>query len=168
LELFSPCVFAPLPSLHETKNKKTMIKKLIFFLVIAFVAIQFYPRNNNNISKTKSEYALSISETTSDSVLQILKTSCFDCHSNNSVYPWYSNIQPFCWWINHHIYEGKESLNFDEWETYTSKKKNHVLHEIKEQIEEGEMPLESYTWIHKNAVLTAYQKSLIYDWVKGN
>ena len=145
-----------------------MIKKLIFFLVIVFVAIQFYPRNNNNISKTKSEYALSISETTSDSVLQILKTSCYDCHSNNSAYPWYTNIQPFCWWINHHIYEGKESLNFDEWETYTSKKKNHVLHEIKEQIEEGEMPLESYTWIHKNAVLTAYQKSLIYDWVKGN
>ncbi len=145
-----------------------MIKKIIFFLVIAFVAIQFYPRNNNNVSKIKSEYALSISETTSDSVLQILKTSCYDCHSNNSVYPWYSNIQPFAWWIAHHIYEGKESLNFDEWGTYTLKKKNHVLHEIEEQIEEGEMPLESYKWIHKNAVLTDQQKRLIYDWVRKN
>jgi len=145
-----------------------MIKKLIFFLVITFVAIQFYPRNNKNIAKNKSEYALSTSENTSDSVLQILKTSCYDCHSNNSIYPWYPNIRPFSWWINHHIYEGKESLNFDQWGTYTLKKKNHVLHEIEEQIEEGEMPLESYTWIHKNAVLTEQQKKLIYDWVRRN
>jgi hypothetical protein len=143
-----------------------MIKKLIFLLVIVFIVIQFYPRNNNNIAKNKSVYALSISETTSDSVLQILKTSCYDCHSNNSVYPWYTNIQPFSWWINHHINEGKESLNFDEWGTYTAKEKNHVLHEIEEQIEEGEMPLESYTWIHKNAVLTEQQKKLIYGWVR--
>jgi len=154
--------------LRETKKTKTkMMKKLIYFLVIVFVAIQFYPRKNNNVSKIKSEYALSISENTSDSVLQIIKTSCYDCHSNNSVYPWYTNIQPFSWWINHHIYEGKESLNFDEWGTYTLKEKNHVLHEIEEQIEEGEMPLESYTWIHKNAVLNKQQKELIYDWVKG-
>jgi hypothetical protein len=144
-----------------------MIKKIILLFLIAFIAIQFYPRNNNNVSKIKSVNALSISETSSDSVLQILKTSCYDCHSNNSVYPWYTNIQPFSWWINHHIYEGKESLNFDEWGTYTLKKKNHVLHEIEEQIEEGKMPLESYTLIHKNAILTQAQKSLIYDWVKG-
>jgi len=154
--------------LRETKKTKTkMMKKLIYFLVIVFVAIQFYPRKNNNVSKIKSEYALSISENTSDSVLQIIKTSCYDCHSNNSVYPWYTNIQPFSWWINHHIYEGKESLNFDEWGTYTLKERNHILHEIEEQIEEGEMPLESYTWIHKNAVLNKQQKELIYDWVKG-
>ena len=145
-----------------------MIKKIILLLGIVFIAIQFYPRNNNNVSKIKSEYALSISETTSDSVLQILRSSCYDCHSNNSVYPWYTNIQPFSWWINHHIYEGKESLNFDEWGTFTEKEKKHVLHEIEEQIEEGEMPLESYTLIHKNAVLTEQQKTLIYDWVKGN
>jgi hypothetical protein len=159
------CSFA---SFARNKKQKTMIKKIIFFLVIVFVAIQFYPRNNNNVSKTKSEYALSISETTSDSVLQIFKTSCYDCHSNNSVYPWYTNIQPFSWWINHHIYEGKEELNFDAWGTYTLQKKKHVLHEIEEQIEEGEMPLESYTWIHKNAVLTELQKKLIYDWVRRN
>lgn len=145
-----------------------MIKKIILLLGIVFIAIQFYPRNNNNVSKIKSEYALSISETITDSVLQILKTSCYDCHSNNSVYPWYSKIQPFSWWINHHIYEGKESLNFDEWGTYTLKKKNHVLHEIEELIEVGEMPLESYTLIHKNAILTQAQKSLIYDWVRKN
>ena len=145
-----------------------MIKKIIFFLGIVFIAIQFYPRNNNNVAKNNSTYSLALSETTSDSVLQILKTSCYDCHSNNSVYPWYSNIQPFSWWINHHIYEGKEYLNFDEWGTYTLKKKKHILHEIEEQIEEGEMPLESYTWIHKNAVLTQQQKKMIYDWVKGN
>jgi hypothetical protein len=145
-----------------------MIKKLFFFLLIAFVAIQFYPRNNNNISKTKSVHTLALSETTSDSVLQILKSSCYDCHSNNTVYPWYTKIQPFSWWINHHIYEGKASLNFDEWESYTAEEKKHVLHEIEEQIEEGEMPLESYTWIHKNAVLTVQQKKLIYDWVRRN
>ncbi len=145
-----------------------MIKKIIFFLGIVFIAIQFYPRNNNNISKNNNTHTLALSETTSDSLLQILKTSCYDCHSNNSVYPWYSNIQPFSWWLNHHIYEGKESLNFDEWATYTLKEKKHVLHEIEEQIEEGEMPLKSYTWIHKNAVLTEQQKKLIYDWVKGN
>ena len=145
-----------------------MIKKIIFFLGIVFIGIQFYPRKNNNVVKNNSTYALSLSETTSDSVLQIFKKSCYDCHSNKTDYPWYTNIQPFSWWINHHIYEGKEELNFDEWGTYTLQKKKHVLHEISEQIEEGEMPLDSYTWIHKNAVLTQQQKRLVYDWVKGN
>lgn len=145
-----------------------MIKKIILFLGIIFIAVQFYPRNNNNVAKNKSTNTLALSETTSDSVLQILKTSCYDCHSNNSMYPWYTNIQPFSWWINRHINEGKESFNFDEWEMYTSEEKNHILHEIEEQIEEGEMPLKSYKWIHRNAVLNQKQKSLIYDWVKGN
>ncbi len=100
-------------------------------------------------------------------VSELLKTACYDCHSNQPTYPWYTNIAPVSWWIKHHINEGSSHLNFSLWGTYSDKRKNHKLEECIEMIEEGEMPMTSYTLIHKEAKLTDAQKMQLVDFFKA-
>lgn len=95
----------------------------------------------------------------------ILRTSCYDCHSNNTNYPWYSYIQPARFLMESHIAAGKENLNFNEWGNYSSRKQNNKLDRIAKQIQSNEMPLASYTLIHKNATLSATQKKEVLDWI---
>jgi len=135
-------------------------KKILFILLAVVIIIQFI-RPERNIGKRETENTIFVS----NEVGQILQTSCFDCHSNYTVYPWYTNIQPIGWWLNHHVNEGKEELNFSEFETYSLKRKLHKLEEIKEMVDEGEMPLSSYTLIHGDASLSAEQKEILSKWV---
>lgn len=95
----------------------------------------------------------------------ILRTSCYDCHSNNTHYPLYSYIQPARFFMESHIKEGKENLNFNEWRNYSKRKQNNKLDRITKQIKSNEMPLESYTLIHKNAILTPTQKEEVINWI---
>ncbi len=95
----------------------------------------------------------------------ILRTSCYDCHSNNTHYPLYSYIQPARFFMESHIKEGKENLNFNEWGNYSNRKQNNKLDRITKQIKSDEMPLASYTLIHKNAILTATQKEEVINWI---
>ena len=95
----------------------------------------------------------------------IVRTSCYDCHSNNTNYPWYSNVQPVGFFMEHHIKEAKEDLNFSEWGNYSKRKQENKLDRIVKQIKSDEMPLASYTLIHKNARLTTVQKEEIMDWL---
>ena len=95
----------------------------------------------------------------------IVRTSCYDCHSNNTNYPWYSNIQPVRFFMEHHIKEAKEDLNFSEWGNYSKRKQENKLDRIVKQIKSDEMPLASYTLIHKNARLTTVQKKEVMDWI---
>jgi hypothetical protein len=90
-----------------------------------------------------------------------------DCHSNNTIYPWYSHIQPAAWWMNNHVKDGKKDLNFDEFLTYTKKKQFKKMEETIELVKEGEMPLKSYTWIHNDAKLTEAEKTALTDWATG-
>ena len=95
----------------------------------------------------------------------ILQTSCYDCHSNNTNYPLYSYIQPARFFMESHIKEGKENLNFNEWGNYSKRKQNNKLDRITKQIKSNEMPLASYTLIHKNAILTPTQKEEVINWI---
>jgi hypothetical protein len=97
-------------------------------------------------------------------VKTILQKACNDCHSNNTVYPWYSRLQPVDWWMNDHVIEGKKHLNLDEYTQRNLRYQYHKLEEIAEQVKEGEMPLESYTWVHGDAKLTAAEKKKLIDW----
>lgn len=143
-----------------------MKKILIGILLVAIVGIQFIPRQHNNISALENA---SIDKThyVPDTVLTALKTSCYDCHSNQSNYPWYSFVQPVSIWINDHIDEGKEELNFSEFGKYSLRRQFHKLEEISEQIETDEMPLASYTLIHRNTILSSPQKTAIKVWVNA-
>jgi hypothetical protein len=80
------------------------------------------------------------------------------------VYPWYANIQPVTWWLQDHVNEGKSELNFNEFASYKEKRQRKKLEEIIEQVKDNEMPLQSYTIIHKNAVLNADQKATLKKW----
>ena len=102
-----------------------------------------------------------------ENVRKILSESCFDCHSNSTKYPWYDNITPVNYWLNDHVKDGKKHLNFSDWSTYSLKKKEHKMDELYEEVEKGEMPLNSYTWTHSEANLTQEQISEMVAWGKS-
>jgi len=137
----------------------------IKYLIILLVVIQFY-RPSQNVQETRPKTNIFLVEEASDYVKDLISTSCYDCHSNNTAYPWYNNIAPVSWLLANHVDEGKEELNFDAWGTYSLKRKNKKLKEIKEELEEKEMPLESYLWIHKDAKLSQDQVKTIIDWAR--
>ncbi len=146
---------------------KRLLKMLFFVVLIAFVLIQFYPKSNNNISTTSSGNEIEKIHAVPNEVMNILKTSCYDCHSNNTFYPWYANLQPVSMWLSNHVEEGKDELNFSEFGSYSLRRQYKKLKEMDEQITEDEMPLESYTLIHKKASLDKDQKELISGWVRA-
>ncbi|MGW9686608.1 heme-binding domain-containing protein [Flagellimonas sp. 2504JD1-5] len=141
-------------------------KKAAIFLLIVLIGMQFYRPEKNQANLESYVTAFELETTPSEEIKIILKTACYDCHSGNTRYPWYNNVAPISYWLNHHIEEGKEHLNFSDWENYTIKKKDHKLEELIEEVEEGEMPLNSYTWTHQDARLTENQKKLLMDWAK--
>ncbi len=145
-----------------------MVKKILVILLVAFILIQVYPRPKKNITVGHSGNDISSVMTVEDNVLVILKRSCYDCHSDHTNYPWYSEIQPLAMWHGQHIKEGKAELNFSQFATYRAKKKDHKLEEIAEQIEKNEMPLKSYTLMHTDAKLSDEERALLIDWVKRN
>jgi len=100
-------------------------------------------------------------------VQAILKKACYHCHSNNTHYPWYVNIQPVGLYLGHHIEEGKDELNFNQFGDYSAKRQRNKLKAIVEQIRDGEMPLPSYMLLHKEARLTAAEKTAITKWVEN-
>lgn len=142
---------------------KTTFKYIGIILLIALVVIQFI-RPAKNIAATPAEHHISKLYAVPVDVEQTLIKACYDCHSYNTKYPWYSNIQPAAWWLNDHIKDGKRHLNFDEFTNYRVAKQYKKLEECIEETKEGEMPLESYTIIHKDAVLTEAEKLAFATW----
>lgn len=135
----------------------------MLFLLAAFVVIQFFHPKKNKAEGPQANY-IGNSFPIPDDVKSILAKACNDCHSNNTRYPWYAKIQPVHWWMQDHINEGKMGLNFDE---YTSRRISFQykrMDDIIEQVKENEMPLNSYTWIHKDAILTQAEKDKLYAW----
>ena len=98
--------------------------------------------------------------------LEEITSTCYDCHSNNTEYPWYNNIAPISYWLADHVKDGKKHLNFSDWESYSVKKKAHKLEEVAEMMEDGEMPLKEYTWIHEEAQLSEEQKNDVISWAQ--
>ena len=99
-------------------------------------------------------------------VKEILRTSCYDCHSNETVYPWYSYVAPVSYLVADDTRHGRQDLNFSTWESLDKIEKAEMLHEIAEEVEEGEMPLEIYTVTHGDAKLSKEQRELIEDWAE--
>lgn len=147
--------------------KKHLTKKKIFlFLLFVFVIMQAFRIDKTTKAVEASKDFISITGANTE-VTNLLKTACYDCHSNQPTYPWYTNIAPVSWWIKHHINEGSHHLNFSEWGTYSEKRKNHKLEECIEMVEEGEMPMSSYTWMHGEAKLTDAQRLVLVEWFKA-
>ncbi len=142
-----------------------ILKKIAVLALIALVILQFFgpEKNVGDVADLKPF----MEETNMpSSVAASFKVACYDCHSSNTRYPWYSNIEPISYWMAEHVEHGKEELNFSEWSTYSVKRKDHKLEEIIEEIEEGHMPIPSYLWTHGDAKLSEAQIKEIDAWVQ--
>ena len=135
------------------------MKKLTLLALLIFIGIQFIPMDVPAEVPTKAEEELQAPE----NVQAILKRSCFDCHSNHTTFPWYSNIAPVSLFTKYHVKEGREHMNFSTWEKYDDEKKLKYLQKIPKAIK-SKMPLPSYLLIHKEAKLSEADKKALTTW----
>jgi hypothetical protein len=140
-------------------------KRLLFVLSAIFAGIQFVrpPLVNPPVDEGLSLYA---STPVPADVRGILDRSCVDCHSNRTVWPWYSHVAPASWLLADDVTEGRKELNFSVWCTYKPKRKAHKLEEICEQVKEKEMPLEKYTFVHPSAKLSDSDRARLCEWAE--
>ena len=142
-----------------------ILKKIGLLLLIAFVIAQFFgpDRNEGDLASIEAF----ITETNPpENVKIILKETCFDCHSDVTRYPWYSNITPVNYWMEDHVRHGKGHFNVSKWEGNSIKRKDHKFEELIEMVEAKEMPLNSYTWMHSDAKLSDDEIKAVVDWAK--
>ncbi|MBK9224975.1 MAG: heme-binding domain-containing protein [Flavobacterium sp.] len=132
-----------------------------------FVAIQFYQPKQNISSSFDIGKNFSNNYKVPPSVLNSLQKACYDCHSNDTKYLWYDYIQPGRMFVESHIKNGKEELNFNEFTSYSNRKQQSKLEAISKQIKSGDMPLSSYTLLHYDAVLNETQKQEIITWINS-
>jgi hypothetical protein len=143
-----------------------MIKKILLG-VIAFFLVAQLVRPARNSGAIDGPAFIGRKYPVPADVQTVLAKACYDCHSNQTRYPWYTHVQPIGWWLAWHVAEGREHLNFSEFGNYAAKRQAKKLKEITEELAENEMPLASYTWVHRDAVLTEAEKKLLTDWVRS-
>ena len=141
------------------------LKSIAWGLVAVLLFIQLFQIDKTNPEPDPAADFLNLEQAPAEVAL-IMKNACYDCHSFETRYPWYTSVQPVAWWVKGHITEGREQLNFSKWGAYSAKRKDHKLEEMVEMVEEGEMPLKSYTWAHPDARLTSEQRSALIAWFK--
>ncbi|ASV29592.1 heme-binding domain-containing protein [Maribacter cobaltidurans] len=141
-----------------------IFKRIAIVLLIVLVGIQFVPTMRNQ-SDTIPRTDFMLVNDVPETIQKKLQVSCYDCHSNNTQYPWYNKVQPVTWFLEGHIKEGKAELNFNEWDSLSNRRKKSKLRSIIKQIESGEMPLDSYTLIHKDAKFSKEETNEIINFI---
>lgn len=143
----------------------SLTKKILFAIGIIIIAIQFIQPAHNKSGQLTATDISKIIHIPVD-VQLVLKNACLDCHSNNTHYPWYSNIEPMGWLMASHIKQGKEELNFSEFGSYSNRRQLSKLNGIANSIKDDIMPLSSYKLMHKNAALSEKEKTLVINWAQ--
>ena len=147
-----------------------MIKKpskrsvLITFLIVLF-AIQLKTTNKAPIATNPKSDFLTIEEAPHE-VSNLIQSVCYDCHSYNTTYPWYSHIAPVSWWLDGHINNGREKVNFSVWDEYSTDQKDTLKNKCAKLIEKKWMPILTYKITHAGARLTEDQRLMLIDWFK--
>tara|TARA_R110002074_G_scaffold4778_4_gene23425 strand:+ start:1008 stop:1460 length:453 start_codon:yes stop_codon:yes gene_type:complete len=142
-----------------------IFKRIAIVLLIVLVGIQFVPTKRNQSDTIPVSDFMTVNNVPK-TVNNKLQVSCYNCHSNNTAYPWYNKVQPVAWFLESHVVEGKSQLNFNEWGTYSDRKKKSKLKSIISEIESDGMPLASYTLIHRDAVFLEIEKQDIINFLK--
>lgn len=143
-----------------------MLKKILLGCLVVLVAAQFV-RPDKNLSAVISANDITLKHAVPNQVKSILQRACYDCHSNQTYYPWYAEVQPAAWWLDRHIKDGKRHLNFSEFGAYPAKRAGKKLTEVADEVEHRDMPLKSYTWMHPEARLTPAEIKLLTDWAEN-
>ena len=139
------------------------VKVIIITLIVIFIAVQFIP-SGIPLNVPDDNRSIANDSLVAGSVLKQLRNSCFDCHSNQVNFPWYSKMAPSSWFLAGHINEGRSHLNFSEWEDYSNREKVRILEEIKDEVASGGMPLKSYLLIHRDAKPDSAEVAVILKW----
>ena len=140
-------------------------RNILIGLVVIFIIMQFFPIDKTNPPVDQAKDFLTM-ENAPTEVAQLFKTACYDCHSDETKYPWYTSVAPISWFIKGHIDEGHKHLNFSTWGDYDAKKKAHKMEEIIEVVDGKEMPMLTYWMIHWDAKISVEQRTQITDWVR--
>jgi hypothetical protein len=141
------------------------LKILIIILVIALFALQVIP-NKMPENAVAGKDDLIRSGLLPENISSMISTSCYDCHSNQTTYPWYSKVAPASWLLAKDIREGREDLNFSEWGSYSKRHQIGKLRKIKEEVKSGAMPLKKYLLIHRRSRLSPEQKEALAKWTE--
>jgi hypothetical protein len=141
-------------------------KKIFIALLVVLVLIQFFQPQKNTETNITEQHVYNVYSTPNE-VKVILDKACNDCHSNNTNYPWYASIQPAAWWLNDHVKDGKKHLNFSIYKSYNLRRQYHKMEEIIDEVKDNGMPLDSYTWIHRNAKLSTEEKASLTNWAQS-
>lgn len=147
-------------------TKKKIIRTILLALAAFLIIAQFFPIDKTNPESDPAKDYISVNQPPAE-VATLMKNACYDCHSHQTKYPWYTSVAPLSWWIKGHINEGREHLNFSTWTDYSAKKANHKLEECFEVIEGKEMPMLTYWLVHPEANLSADQRTMLVDYFKG-
>ena len=142
---------------------KKILKPVLIIALVLLVLIQFFQIDKTNPPVTIGQDFLEATNPP-PAINSLIKKACYDCHSNTSKYPWYTNIQPVAWWVEGHIRNGRKELNFSTWTTYERKRQAHKLDECVEVLEEKEMPMLSYMVAHPEAWINAEQREQLANW----
>lgn len=142
-----------------------LAKRILVVSGILFIALQFIRPVHNKSSQVLTT-DISMVMTIPDTVLTLLKNACFDCHSNNTDYPWYSNVQPMGWLMAYHIKQAKTQLNFSDFGSYSQRRQLSKLDGIANSVKDDVMPLKSYKIMHKSAQLSKNEKLILINWAE--
>jgi len=148
------------------KRPFKILRWFLILLAVVFVAIQFSRPARTN-PPVNPAHSIEANLQVSPQVAAIFDRSCNDCHSNKTVWPWYTNVAPVSWFLVNHVNEGRRDMNLSEWGSYDKDKQSHRLRDICEQVQDGEMPLSTYTPLHPKAKLSAADVQTLCDWAKA-
>jgi hypothetical protein len=143
---------------------KKVLKPILVGLLVTFVVIQFIARPEKISEPVNENDIISVLEIEGP-IATMLKSACYDCHSDQPRYPWYASLAPVSWKIGEHIEEGRDELNFSKWATFSAKRRDHKLEEMIEEVEGGKMPQPNYVRMHSEAKLTDEQVASLKTWV---
>jgi hypothetical protein len=138
-------------------------KRLLWILLILLLAAQFVPKGKSNPATDPQQDFLADEEIPAE-IRDVVQRSCYDCHSNATSWPWYSNVTPIGQWLAHHVEEGRHHLNFSAWSQLSDYRRAKLLDEMEEEVGEGHMPLPSYLWLHREASLDEVERGLLTEW----
>jgi hypothetical protein len=139
------------------------LKSIVALVAVAVIAGQAGTEQRAGIEPRNRGLRLS----SNSNPAQVLVRACGNCHSNHTDWPWYSHVAPVSWWMARHVREGREKLDFSEWETYSTSQKRDKLESMCGLISTGRMPPRIYTALHPEAKLTEETKKAVCAWVKG-
>ena len=142
------------------------MKRILYILFAVVVLIQFIPVNRSVPTHSDLDDLLTVHPASTE-VKAILLNACYDCHSYDTRYPWYSRVYPISQWMQHHVNEGREQVNFSVWGAYDAEDRNHAMEEVEEVLTEGEMPLKSYTLTHSEARLTKSDRQRLLNYFRA-